>query len=336
MSYSDVLFVPYQDTLKLLSVEDALQICEDVYHMHARGSVVWSKPPSFKLDVADEFHNHWHVKGTLLKEVPTTGVRMYNYYDDGKRNTVGSLDCTRYILLSDPHTGHALAIVDEHWSFAIRSTAAAVIPCKWLGPVSPKVLGLVGIGSMGTNTMRCLLTRYKFEEIRVTSRRVETREAFAAEWSKRLGIPVKPMERIEDVVRGADIAVGGTTSSDIMSRQAWLKPGAVFISLARREFEPEGWAKVDKVVIDSWEMNYLMPFFRQMIDGGVFSRDQLHGEIHEVVAGSKPGREHPDERILIHTTGLVSQDVAICHYIYEQAKAKGVGIMLPAARASLP
>src|ERR1700756_2150600 len=53
-----VLFVPYQDTLVLLSVEDALRICEDVYGIHARGSVVWSSPASFKLDVADGFNNH--------------------------------------------------------------------------------------------------------------------------------------------------------------------------------------------------------------------------------------------------------------------------------------
>jgi ornithine cyclodeaminase len=333
MSHPDVLFVSYQDTLKLLSVEEAMRVCEDVYLMHARGSVVLSKPPSFKLDIDEGFNNHWHVKGTLLKDVPVTGVRMYNYYNDGKRNTVGGLDCTRFVMLSDPNTGHALAIVDEHLVYGMRSAAAAVIPCKWLGPVSPKVLGLVGVGSMGTNAMRCLLTQYKFEQILVTSRRAETRETFAARWSKTLGIPVVPKERIEDVVRAADIAVGGTTSSDVMTREAWLKPGAVFISLARREFEPEGWGKVDKVVIDSWEMNYLMPFFKQMVDGGVFTRDKLHGEIHEVVAGTKSGREHADERILIHTTGLVTQDVAICHYLYQQAKAKGLGITLPAARA---
>ena len=334
MSHPDVLFVPYRDTLQLLTIEDALRICEDVYRMHARGSVVWSKPPSFKLDVAEGFNNHWHVKGTLLKDVPITGIRLYNYYDDGKRNSVGGLDCTRWIALSDPRTGHALAIVDEHLVYGIRSTAAATIPLKWLGPAKPKVLGLVGIGAMGTNTLRCLLTMYKFEEIRVTSRSVETRTTFAAEWGKKLGIPVVAMDRIEDVVRGADIAVGGTTSSEVMTKEAWLKPGAVFISLARREFEPEGWARVDKVVIDSWEMNYTMPFFKRMIDDGVFKREQLYAEIHEVVGGEKPGREHADERILIHTTGLVSQDVALCHFIYEAAKAKGLGIMLPAARAA--
>ena len=175
MTHPDVLFVSHQDALELLSVEQAMRICEDVYRMLARGSVVLSKPPSFKLDIAEEFNNHWHVKGVLLKDVPVTGVRLYNYYDDGKRNTVGALDCTRYIVLSDPRTGHALAIVDEHLTYGLRSAAAAVIPCKWVGPVAPKVLGLVGIGSMGTNTMRCLLTLYRFEEIRVTSRRPETR-----------------------------------------------------------------------------------------------------------------------------------------------------------------
>ena len=72
-----VLFVPYKDTLGLLSVADAMKVCEDVYRMHARGSVVWSNPHSFKLDVAEDFHNHWHVKAAFLKDVPTTGVRVY-------------------------------------------------------------------------------------------------------------------------------------------------------------------------------------------------------------------------------------------------------------------
>jgi ornithine cyclodeaminase len=51
------------------------------------------------------------------------------------------------------------------------------------------------------------------------------------------------------------------------------------------------------------------------------------------VAGTKPGRERDDERILVHTTGLVSQDVAIAHVVYEKAKAQGLGIWLPGARA---
>jgi alanine dehydrogenase len=327
-----VLFVPYRETLALLGVEDALRICEQLYAMHARGSVALSNPPSFKLDVADGFNNHWHVKSVFLKEIPTTGVRLYNYYDDGLRNTVGSLGCTRYIVLSDPSSGEPVAIVDEHWSYAIRSTAAATIACKWVGPARPKILGLVGIGTMGTNALRCLTAMYKFEEIRCTSRRAETRAAFAEKWSRALGIPVVAKDTVEQVVRGADIAVGGTTSGDVVSREPWLKPGATFISLARREFDPAGWSKLDKVVIDSWEFNMLQREFKRMVEGGLFSRDALYGEIHELVSGAKKGRERDDERILIHTTGLVSQDVALAHFLYRSALERGVGLWLPRAQ----
>ena len=327
-----VLFVPYHDTLELLSVEDAFEVCERVYMMHARGSIVLATPPSFKLDVGDGFNNHWHVKGAFLKDIPASGVRLYNYYDDGMRNTVGTLECARYIVLSDPHSGEPLAIVDEHWSYVLRSAASAVLACKWLAPKNPKILGLVGIGSMGTAALRCLISLYQFEEIRCTSRRPETRRAFAEKWSHELGVPVVPKESIEDVVRGADIVVGGTTSGEIVSREAWVKPGATFISLARRELDPAGWSKMDKVVIDSWDFNILQKEFRKMIESGLFSRAQLHGEIQELVSGQKRGRERDDERILIHTTGLVSQDVALAHFLYERALAQGRGTWLPVAR----
>ena len=132
--------------------------------MHARGSVVLSTPPSFKLDVADGFHNHWHVKSVFLKDMPATGVRIYNYFDDGaaqhgrRARQHAATSCCRI-----RNSGAPLAIVDEHWSYAIRSTAAAALACKWVGPRDPKVLGLVGVGTMGLNALRCLLTLYRFD-----------------------------------------------------------------------------------------------------------------------------------------------------------------------------
>ena len=329
MALKGVRFIPYKETLRLLSVEEAMQICEDVYKMHAAGTVQWSEPSSWKLDADEPYYNHWHVKGVLLKEIPTTGVRMYNYYDDGIRNTVGQLECARYIMLADPMTGHAQAIIEEHWSYAIRSTAAAILPLKWLAPDNPRVLGLVGIGTMGVNCLACLRTMFEFEKIICTSRRKETRESFAKKWSKELGIPVEPVDTTEEVVRAADIGIGGTTSTDIIAQEEWVKSGATYISLARREMDPAGWAAFDKVVIDGWDVNIVTKEFRDMIEVGQFTREQLHGEICDVVTGKVSGRQNKEERILIHTTGLVSQDIAVCHHIYQRAKEHDVGIVLP-------
>jgi alanine dehydrogenase len=331
LAYPDPIFVSYQDCLRLLTVPDTMRICEDVFRMHARGSVVPPIPPAFKLD-DDDLNNHWHVKGVLLRDIPITGVRLYNYFDDGNTNTVGSLGCCRYVLLTDPGTGYALGLVDEHLSYGWRSAAAAVLPCKWVGPVKPKVLGLIGTGSMCTSVLECLATLYKFDEIRVTSRRPESREAFASKWQRSLGIPVVALDNNEDVARGADIIVGGTTSADVMIYEEWVKPGAVVISMARQQFELAGFARMDKVIVDSWELNMRNRYFRTMVDNGLFAQAQLHAEISQLVTGERAPRERDDERILIHTTGLVSQDVAICHWIYEQAKAARMGVALPAAR----
>ena len=95
--------------------------------------------------------------------------------------------------------------------------------------------------------------------------------------------------------------------------------------------DPADWLGFDKLVVDSWEMNLRQSWFREAVDAGQISRDGITGEIADVIVGNAPGREHADERILILTDGLVSQDVAIAHFIYEKAKAEGLGIWLPGA-----
>lgn len=134
-------------------------------------------------------------------------------------------------------------------------------------------------------------------------------------------------------MRRSDITVGGTTRTDVVSRESWVKPGATFVSLARREMDPAGWANFDKTVIDDWDCNMTMKPFRDMLEAGQFDRARLHAQISEVVAGEKPGRERDDERILLHTTGLVSQDVGIASWVYEKALKQGLGIALPTALA---
>jgi len=72
-----------------------------------------------------------------------------------------------------------------------------------------------------------------------------------------------------------------------------------------------------------------LPANQQPADTGLFTRDMLHGEIHELVRGNVAGRESHSERNLIHTTGLVAHDIAMCHYVYEKALEKGIGVRLP-------
>jgi ornithine cyclodeaminase len=140
----------------------------------------------------------------------------------------------------------------------------------------------------------------------------------------------------EQAVRNADIVIGATSSTDIICGESWLKPGCTFISLSPRQLAPSDWSRMDKVVVDSWEWSCLNPVFQTMLHAGQFTKAQLYAEVPEVVSESKPGRTSATERILIHTAGLVSQDVAIAHRVFLKLKERNLGIWLPAARTRPP
>jgi ornithine cyclodeaminase/alanine dehydrogenase-like protein (mu-crystallin family) len=72
-----------------------------------------------------------------------------------------------------------------------------------------------------------------------------------------------------------------------------------------------------------------------MAEKGQFSKDQLYAEMQSIITGAKAGRTREDERILIHTCGLVSQDIALAHYIYTAAIKAGLGVRLPAVPPTL-
>jgi len=61
---------------------------------------------------------------------------------------------------------------------------------------------------------------------------------------------------------------------------------------------------------------------KPIIDSQVFTREHLYAELGEVVTGRKTGRDGEDEVIVVRTEGMVSQDVALAHWVYEEAKRR--------------
>ena len=88
------------------------------------------------------------------------------------------------ILLYNPDNGVTRNFMPHLWMFLLQSlttpghevllidgNAKPMDEAQIAQYVRDEKIDLVGIGAMGTNTMRCLLTMYDFAEIRITSRR---------------------------------------------------------------------------------------------------------------------------------------------------------------------
>jgi ornithine cyclodeaminase len=88
---------------------------------------------------------------------------------------------------------------------------------------------------------------------------------------------------------------------------------------------------MDKVYVDDWGQCKGGRFgaLRAHVEAGLVTGESIAGALGDVVAGTRPGRESDDERILFWHRGLATTDIALGQAILERAIARDVGTLLP-------
>ena len=266
-----------------------------------------------------------------LETAHVSGVKVVGDFVDNHRRQLPSE--LALITLYDPETGAPLAIVDGTMITAARTGAVTALGAKHLAQAGSKVLGHLGARGTAWWNVTMLDDLFDFAEIRVTSARPESREAFARELSRELGKPVRAVATPEDALKGADIMVEATrlVSPTVLLRTEWVAPGTLVIpygTVSAVELSLTG--VMDKIVVDDWGQATVGPFgaLRAHVDTGLLTKDRVHAELGQIVAGHRPGRERPDERILFWHRGLATTDLAVAHLIWRRAEALGLGTVL--------
>src|SRR3954452_14457472 len=116
--------------------------------------------------------------------------------------------------LFDPRTGMPRAILDATVITDMRTGAVTAIGAKHLARKNSRILGHVGARGTAYWNVRLLDHLFDFEEIRVHSRRPESRQAFAERLSAELGKPVHATQDWRSCVEGADIVVEASRLSE--------------------------------------------------------------------------------------------------------------------------
>jgi ornithine cyclodeaminase len=237
------------------------------------------------------------------------------------------------LTLYDAGTGVPLAIMDATWITASRTGAMTALGARYLARRDARVLG--HIGARGTAFWNVVLLDKLFDlrEIRVTSRRPESRKSFAEQLAAVIGTPVRVCASAEEVFAGADILVEASrlTEAEPLLRTAWVRPGAFVVPYGTiSAVELDLLDVMDKVVVDDWREAQSGRFgaLRPHMDAGRLSAASLHAELGQVVTGARPGRERDDERILFWHRGLAILDIALGLAILRRAERDEVGTML--------
>jgi alanine dehydrogenase len=237
------------------------------------------------------------------------------------------------LTLYDPQTGVPLAIMDATLITACRTGAMTAVGARYLARPDARVLGHVGARGTAFWNIVLLDELFDLDEIRVTSRRPESREAFARQLAAVTAAPVRVAASAEEVFEGADILVEASrlTVPETLLRTAWVRPGAFVVPYGTvSAVELDLLDVMDKVVVDDWREAQSGRFgaLRRHVDTGRLSASSLYAELGQIVNGTRPGREHDDERILFWHRGLAILDIAVGLAILRRAEQAEVGTMV--------
>jgi ornithine cyclodeaminase len=324
-----IRFVSASDIARLgLSRQEILGAVEEAVAAQGHGEVVL-EPRMHLMPPAGG--GHFNILRAHLSRQNVSGVKVVGDFVENYRHGLPSE--LALITLYSAETGAPLAIVDGTEITAARTGAVTALGARYLARRDSAVLGHVGARGSAWWNVTMLDDLFHFEEIRVTSRRPESRERFAQALSAHLGKPVRAVATSQEALEGADIMVEASrlTQPEVLLRTDWVAPGTLVIPYGTvSAVELSLTSVMDKVVVDDWGQATVGPFgaLRRHVDEGLLTRDSLHAELAEIVAGHAPGRERPEEHILFWHRGLATTDMAVAHLIWTRAEAIGAGAVL--------
>jgi ornithine cyclodeaminase len=330
MSTLEILFLSKEDVDALaLSLVEIMAAIELGLKAHGEKKVIMPSKDHLPLDYPEKLFNI--LKG-YVEPINVAGVKVIGDFQKNYEHNLPSE--LALITLYRPETGAPFAIIDGTLITWMRTGAVTAIGAKYLAGEKPRVLGHIGARGTAWYNVPMLDLLFDFEEIRVTSKRPESRERFAAAMSAQLGKPLLVKATTEETVREADIIIDASRllEPEILVADRWVKPGAHLQAYgAVLSVEPTLPFTVDKLVVDDWNQCQKSQYgqFAGLIQAGELRTEHIYGEIGEVVAGLKPGRESPAERNLFWHKGFAVSDIMLGHLAYQKAREKGLGTALP-------
>ncbi|HZZ94937.1 MAG TPA: ornithine cyclodeaminase family protein [Usitatibacter sp.] len=324
----DITYLNGPDVERLaLTDDEVIQAVESALDAQGRQETVIE--PRVHLVPESSAKGHFNVLRGYVKPLGVAGVKVVSDFVDNYK--VGLPSEMALLNLFDPQTGMPLAVIDATAITDMRTGAMTALGAKYLARQGSKILGHVGARGTSYWNVRLLDRLFDFDEIRVHSRRPESRNAFAQRLSRDLKKPVIATDDWESCVRAADIVVEASRLPEPtpMLRTAWIRKGALVIPYGTMSAVELSLTDImDKMVVDDWgQCRKGLPFgaLRQHVDSDRLSERNLHAELGQIVAGLKPGRERDDETILFWHRGLSTSDIALGHALLEKAKRQSIG-----------
>lgn len=328
MKELNLMYINGVDIRKLnLSNDEILDAVESA--LLAQGNNDTVIEPRVHLVPESSDKGHFNVLRGVVHSLGVAGVKVVgDFVDNYKQDLPSEL---AVLTLFCPQTGVPRAIIDASSITDMRTGAMTALGAKYLANKDSKVLGHIGARGTAYWNVRLLNHLFDLTEIRVHSKRTESRNAFAEKLESDLNRDIIVTDNWHDCLENADILVEASRLPEPHPHllTEWVKPGALIVpygTMSAVEFSLTD--IMDKIVVDDWgQCAPGKPFgsLRRHVDEGKVTQETIHAELGQIVAGLKPARKSKDETNLFWHRGLSTTDIALGHAIWMKAETHGLG-----------
>jgi len=342
-----MLLITDPEVRQVLKMSECIAAMERAFAEEARGIAV--NRPRTRYKVPADLDKPGYMANIIPGAVPSSGVAALRYDSTIVQERVVSgakrMDFPSplkrswgFVLLFSLQTGEPLALIHDFSMSAIRVGATTGVAHRALAKRDAKVVGIFGSGNEARANLEAICAVRSIEAVKVYSITKEHRDRFAEEMTELLNVEVQPVSSPEAVVKGSDIIMCATNSSQPVFDGNWLEPGQLVTTLAntdgvhrRTEADATTMMRADFIVLNNKEtaITNQQRELLNLIDEGKFSWEKVC-ELGQVLTGAHPGRRSDDQIIYYKSnTGVGIQFAAAGALIYEECKKRGLGRELP-------
>lgn len=236
------------------------------------------------------------------------------------------------VLVLEPDTGRAQALLEGGSLTAIRTGAASGAAIDVLARADCRVLAVIGAGTQARTQLEAACTVRNIERVFVFDRDSGKARALAAEMAGRGSIPeaVRAAATAAEAIQEADIICAATTSLTPVFEDRFVRPGVHISAVGSytpdmQEVPPETIQRA-RVVVDSRaacleEAGDLI----QPVRAGLFDSSHIHAELGEIVLGRKSGRDSAGQITYFKSVGIAVQDAMAAQLALENARRMKLG-----------
>ncbi len=327
-----MLFLSESDMKKAIDMGEAIDALEEAFRMHSRKETITPLRTHLELE---EVGGMGLFMPSWVAPIKALGIKAITVYPENPQKGLPFIQGT--VLLYNGDTGAQEAILEASYITRLRTGASCGVATRRLAPQGSERAAIIGTGAQSFMQMWAVITAaptvreyyiFDLDRAKAEALKKDAEAAFPEVSFTLAGSSAEAVARAQVITTATTSKKPVFSIKDLQEEKVHINAVGAF-KPEMQEIDAEVMQKADKLFVDDFEGalaesgDLIIP-----LNDGRLRKEDISGEIGEVLLGTKKGREESDRITVYETVGMGSLDVVTAKAIFKKALAGEIGTRL--------